>query len=347
MSAKQDRAMPRTAVDLERKYNLAGMKKAFELVEDTLTRTNRNIEEFVNLIVGSLESFEGTADGQIVTYFYNGVPSKETYPMEDWGDSYDNHIEDLYYDRDTGKIYTFKKNNSNYEWVVTDNAEKIRAMAIANATIDTSDNFRRIFVEQPKPPYSNGDLWLKTGEVYACQITKAMTEEYEDNDFILASTYAGDVLAFKVGNELQVLKGTVLTVLEGNNQFSVELENLDTELKNLISLTEAGFRAQVEAFQKSTNDNLSAVNSQLNTFKKFLDFTEDGLIISSTNSNSKVVVDNDMIQILVGGYMKIVFDALGRGVIPSLSITEKLEVLGIGLVEENGHIYASFEEGDV
>jgi hypothetical protein len=54
-----------------------------------------------------------------------------------------------------------------------------------------------------------------------------------------------------------------------------------------------------------------------------------------------------MIQFLVGGYMKITFDALGRGIIPNLSITEKLELLGIGIVEENGHIYGSFDEGDV
>jgi hypothetical protein len=347
MSAKHDVPRTRTAEDLERKYNLAEMKKSYEMAKDTLTRVNRNITDFVNLIVGSLESLDGTVDGQIVAYFYNGVPGQETYPMVDWGDSYDNHIEDIYYDREEGNVYTFRKNGDTYEWLLTDNVDKIRAMAIANATIDTKDNFRRIFLEQPAPPYNNGDLWLKTGEIYVCQITKASTEAFEDKDFILSTSYAGDTLAFKVGNELQVLKGTVLTVQEGNNQFSASIQNLDTELRNLIALTESGFSAQVESFQKEADKNYNAVNEELNTFKKILDFTENGLIIRSTNSTSQVQIDDDMIQILVGGYMKIIFDALGRGVIPNLSVTEHLELLGIGIVEENGHIYGSFDEGEV
>ena len=239
LSIKQDSPMVRTATDLEKKYDLAGMKRAIKLVEDTLTRTNRNIEEFVNLIIGSLESFEGTIDGQIVTHFYNGVPNLNTYPANTWEDSLENHIEDLYYDRDNGKVYTFKEGEETFEWVLTEDTDKIRAMAIANATIDTKDNFRRIFVEQPKPPYDNGDLWLKMGEVYACQISKPITEEYEEHDFILASSYAGDVVSLKVGNELQVLKGTVLKVTEDAEFLRAEVENLDNENKALLELMES------------------------------------------------------------------------------------------------------------
>ena len=237
--------MVRTASDLEKKYDLAGMKRAIKLVEDTLTRTNRNIEEFVNLIIGSLESFEGTIDGQIVTHFYNGVPNLNTYPANAWEDSLENHIEDLYYDRDNGKVYTFKEGEETFEWVLTEDTDKIRAMAIANATIDTKDNFRRIFVEQPIPPYDNGDLWLKMGEVYACQISKPITEEYEEHDFILASSYAGDVVSLKVGNELQVLKGTVLKVTEDADFLRAEVENLDTYSKGLIELMEDKLRTVI------------------------------------------------------------------------------------------------------
>ena len=246
MSIKQDSPMVRTATDLEKKYDLAGMKRAIKLVEDTLTRTNRNIEEFVNLIIGSLESFEGTIDGQIVTHFYNGVPNLNTYPANTWEDSLENHIEDLYYDRDNGKVYTFKEGEETFEWVLTEDTDKIRAMAIANATIDTKDNFRRIFVEQPKPPYDNGDLWLKMGEVYACQISKPITEEYEEHDFILASSYAGDVVSLKVGNELQVLKGTVLKVTEDADFFRAEIENLDNNNKALLEAMENKFRTLIK-----------------------------------------------------------------------------------------------------
>lgn len=351
MSAKHDVPRTRTAEDLERKYNLAEMKKSYEMVKDTLTRVNRNITDFVNLIVGSLESLDGTVDGQIVAYFYNGVPGKETYPMVDWGDSYENHIEDLYYDREAGKVYTFRKvyteDGEDYAWELTENVNKVRAMAIANATIDTKDNFRRIFLEQPTPPYDNGDLWLKTGEIFVCQITKPSTEAFEEKDFILSSSYAGDTLAFKVGNELQVLKGTVLTIQENNDSYRREIQSLEDSIGSIIEQTKELVRVEIDAYNTSNATNYNAINEELNKFKKIFDFTDDGLIIRSTNSTSKVQIDNDMVQILVGGVMKIIFDALGRGVIPNLSITEKFTLLDIGVVEENGHIYASFDEGDV
>ncbi len=347
MSAKHDVPRVRTAEDLERKYKLSEMKKTFEMVENVLTKVNQNIADFVNLIVGSLESFEGTADGQIVTYFYNGVPTMENYPVSEWGDTYENHIEDLYYDRDEGKIYTFKKNNGVYEWVITDNADKIRAMAIANATIDTKDNFRRIFVEQPTPPYANGDLWLKTGEIFVCQITKASTESFEDKDFILSTSYVGDTLAFKVGNELQVLKGSVLTIQENNDSYNVRLEDLDKKITNEINLSQSGLEVQIQGLRDSTNEQYTKLSNELNKFTKLFQFTDNGFIVGEEGSSSKIRVDNDIFEIIVGNVVKQYFDALGRGYIPSLIITEQLELLGIGIVEENGHIYASFEEGDV
>ena len=351
MSAKHDVPRTRTAEDLERKYDLAGMKKTVEMVADTLNKVNRNLTDFVNLIVGSLESLDGTVDGQIVAYFYNGVPGQETYPTVDWGDSYDNHIEDIYYDRDEGKVYTFRKtqgeNGTSYEWVLTDSVDKIRAMAIANATIDTKDNFRRIFLEQPKPPYDNGDLWLKTAEIYVCQVSKPSTEEYEEKDFILSTSYAGDTLAFKVGNELQVLKGTVLTIQENSDSYRREITDLEAEMGTLVEQTESRLRFEINSIKTANNENANEMNDYLTKFKKFFDFTDDGLIIRSSNSTSVLQLDNDEIQLLVGGYMKIIFDALGRGVIPNLTITEKLTLLDIGVAEENGHIYGSFDEGDV
>jgi hypothetical protein len=351
MSAKHDIPRTRTPEDLERKYDLAGMKKTVEMVKDTLNKVNRNLTDFVNLIVGSLESLDGTVDGQIVAYFYNGVPGQETYPMVDWGDSYDNHIEDIYYDRGEGKVYTFRKtqteNGTSYEWVLTESIDKIRAMAIANATIDTRDNFRRIFLEQPIPPYDNGDLWLKTAEIYVCQVSKPSTEEYEEKDFILSTSYAGDTLAFKVGNELQVLKGTVLTIQENSDSYRRAITDLETEMGSMFEQTEQRLRFEIDSIKTTNEENSNAVNEYLTKFKKYFDFTDDGLIIGETGSPNQVQIDNDMIQFLVGGYMKITFDALGRGIIPNLSITEKLELLGIGIVEENGHIYGSFDEGDV
>ena len=144
-----------------------------------------------------------------------------------------------------------------------------------------------------------------------------------------------------------MLKGTVLTIQENNDSYRREIQSLEDSMGSIIEQTKELVRVEIDAYNTSNATNYNAINEELNKFKKFFDFTDDGLIISSSNSTSKVQIDNDMVQILVGGVMKIVFDALGRGVIPNLSITEKLTLLDIGIVEENGHIYASFDEGDV
>ena len=233
---RQELNMVRTAQDLERKYNLAGMHEAFKLKDNTLTRVEQILQDFVNTIVGTLETFEGLEDGQIGTYFYKGVPSLETEPTTSWTDIYANHINDLYYDKDTGKAYTFTSSDGVFSWVEIEDADKVKVMALANATVDTKDSYRRLFLEQPVPPYDNGDLWLKDGVIYCCQISKPITEVYEVHDFIVSSQYAGDTLAIKNGKELEVLKGTVLKVIEDAEQFRVDLTDLDNDTTSSIEL---------------------------------------------------------------------------------------------------------------
>lgn len=235
MSIKQDGARVRTAHDLEQKYNLPGMKKAFELRENTITRINQILQDFVNIVIGTLDNFEGLEDGNVTTYFYNGTPTLENAPANEWT-NYDLHINDLYYDRDTGKAYIFSKVDEVYLWEETTNKEKIKVLALANATKDTEDNKRRIFVEQPLPPYENGDLWVKDGEIYICQISKPETEVFETHDFIVLSDYGGDTLAIKAGKDLVVLKGTVLKITEDAELLRVSLENLDTMARSEIEL---------------------------------------------------------------------------------------------------------------
>ena len=236
MSIKQDGTRVRTAYDLEQKYKLAEMRRAFEQSENSITRVNKILQDFVNTVVGTLDSFEGLSDGFITTYFYSGTPSLDGTPSTGWEDGYENHLNDLYYDKETGKAYQFMVEDGVYSWVEVTDEKKINVMAMANATVDTKDHIRRLFVEQPNPPYDNGDLWLKDGVIYSCQISKPGTETYDVHDFILSSEYDGDTLAIKVGNQLEVLKGTVLKVIEDAEFMRVEIDDLDREEKASIEL---------------------------------------------------------------------------------------------------------------
>lgn len=233
---RQDRQGVRTAQDLERKYKLAEMRKMFELSDNTIVTINKIIENFVNTIVGTLDNFEGVEDGQIATYFYDGTPTLETLPTSAWEDEFENHVNDMYYDREQGKAYTFTMSEGVFSWVEVTDEDKIKVLAMANATRDAEDHKRRIFLEQPLPPYDNGDLWLKDGVIYACQISKPITEVYEKYDFILYAQYSGDTLALKVGTELEVLRGTVLKIIEDTDFLKVELKDLDANTTSNIEL---------------------------------------------------------------------------------------------------------------
>jgi hypothetical protein len=242
MSAKHDVPRTRTAEDLERKYNLAEMNKAIETVKETLNKINQNTNEFVNIIVGTLDNFEGLNDGKIVTYFYDGVPSENTYPYNTWENGTYDHINDLYYDRQSGKAYVLTATETEPIWIEVTDTEKIRVLALANATVDTKDNERIIFLDTPATPYTNGDLWLKDGVVYACQISKPETETYDEQDFIVSSSYNGDTLAVKIGKELEVLRGTVLQVINDVNFWKAEIKNLDEDTSDSIELLTGMFR---------------------------------------------------------------------------------------------------------
>lgn len=274
MSIKQDGTRVRTAHDLERKYKLAQMSRAFEQSEKSLTKVNQILQDFVNTIVCRLDSNEGLSDGYIATYYHNGAPSLEGFPTAEWTDGYGNHINDYYYDKDTGKAYKFVVKDEVYSWDEITDEDQIQVLAMANATIDTKDNVRRVFLETPTPPYSNGDLWLKDGVIFACQISKGAEEEYESLDFILASDYNVNTLAIQTGNQLEILKGTVLKIIEDANKMQVMIDNLDNEefatielvkdmLKTLIvdadgssmmTQTEDGFRFEMSSITQQLED---------------------------------------------------------------------------------------------
>lgn len=227
---KQDRNGVRSAADLERKYDLSSLvsiKKAVETQAEGINKTNATLEQFMESTLGDIENIQSQIDGQIHTFYYSGVPSMSTPPVTEWTiEEYGNHLGDLYYDKDTGYAYRFYfdiKTNA-YGWEQVVDVDVTEALAIANAAQDTADSKRRVFVAQPEPPYDNGDLWFNEGEIFICQIAKASGETFATDDFITATNYTDDTLATQVGNELEVVRGTVTTIKESQDEFRINLE---------------------------------------------------------------------------------------------------------------------------
>jgi phage-related protein len=254
----------RTAQDLERKYDLAslvGIKKAVEQSVEGITKTNAELENFMKVTLEDLDEIHGQLDGQMHTYYYSGVPTLLNPPANEWTqEEYNQHLGDLYYDKDSGKAYRFVLDGetNEYKWIQEANSEVTEALALANSAKDTADSKRRVFVVTPYPPYDNGDLWFKDGEIYICQISKAEGETYADKDFIIATKYTDDTLATQVGDNLEVVRGTVTTIQESVDAFKIDIE---TTVKSINDLQEETIEAMERMSYTFGTKDLSIANS--------------------------------------------------------------------------------------
>lgn len=211
---KQDCNGVRNAQDLERKYDFAsllGLKKNIEIQIKNLTKVENELNNFINSTIGNIENLQEQIDGKITTWYYEGTPTLNNNPANQWGDEEkEEHIGDLYYDKLTGYCYRFQYDNF-YNWNKIVDQDVVNSLAIANSAKDTADSKRQIFIVQPKTPYDNGDLWISENEIYICQISR-QSGSFEASDWINNLKYTDNTVANAIIDELG---GTTTTVLHG------------------------------------------------------------------------------------------------------------------------------------
>lgn len=235
MSSKQDATGVRTAQDLERKYDLAslvGIKKAVEKTQAGLTNTNSELINFINSTVENIEELQNQIDGNVTTWFYNGVPTTENAPANEWNTEKEKniHLGDLYYDQDTGYAYRWALVNEEYVWTRIIDADVVEALAIAAAAQDTADSKRRIFVVQPTPPYDVGDIWIfNDSDLYRCSASR-QEGSFNSTDWIIATKYTDDTAANNVKAELDSYKELVKTEYVSQSSFTTS----NNEIKGMV-----------------------------------------------------------------------------------------------------------------
>lgn len=346
--SRQDRNGVRTAQDLERKYNLAQLGKNVKLLEEVINKTNATLDDFIYATVGSLKTFEGIKDGNIMTYYHSGVPTMESYPASTWAEAdYENHIDDLYYDKDTGYAYVFSLyDDGTYGWEKTNASYIIKALAMANSAYDTADGKRRIFTDKPVPPYENGDMWVRAGEIYICQVSKSNTEYYEEKDFILATKYTDNTFAEQVGGELEVLKGTVLIIEESVNRFKAEIEDLDDGTASSIDFVKNELLVKIQQATKEIANVNEDLQGKFNIITKYFTFDINGLTIGQVDNPYKVIIDNDRYSMTVNG-VEVMWIANGEVHTPEITIEKKIKALGYLIdLDDNGNVNCEYIGGD-
>lgn len=221
MSIKSDRPQVRTAEQLERKYNFAGIEQNVKQSNAGLTKVSNELYEFVRAVAGDTSILERQLDGEIDTWYGDEIPTLLNAPAINWDASeYADHIDDLYYDRNSGNTYTFSESNGTYSWEITNNNFLAEIMAIANNAKETADDKKAVFVEtQPVPPYDNGDLWLNNKKLYVCQIARNKDDTFHAQDFIEATDYVDGTQAQANAQNIEIISGQITQLLADSNEY--------------------------------------------------------------------------------------------------------------------------------
>lgn len=300
---------PITAQDLIKMYNLDALLEDRKKTKTTsekikvLEETSNSLKDFAEEVEKQIEDLEKIADGKITTYYYSGVPTLNNFPANEWAvEEYENHIGDMYYDKETGYAYKFLFDNetNQYLWRQETNPELTEALAKANNALETANTANQnatdakntansasnkadiaqnaanlaqttanskmqIFVDipHPYPPYQVGDLWLKDDKViYRCRAEKE-SGSYDENDWKPATDFTNDDYAKNVEEQLNSYKETVST---------------DYVLKTTFEDTNEGFAQEVESTTTKMNEieiSIDATNQVLNeTLNKVVTKTE-------------------------------------------------------------------------
>lgn len=131
-------------------------------------------------------------------YFDSYDPTLTNKPASDWTDTdtKDKHLDDIFYNTNTKKMFRFVKIDGVYSWENFDDPDIKAALDAASTAQDTADGKRRVFLTTPKPPYDEGDMWVTSttdgkGEIKICK-TSRQSGVFSSADWISPSYVDSD-----------------------------------------------------------------------------------------------------------------------------------------------------------
>lgn len=149
-------------------------------------------DDMKNYVDGVTKDMQDQIDSKAEQHFYAYDPTLDNEPAKSWttDEEKEKHVDDLFYNTETGKAYRFMKgDDGSYKWELVQDEDVTNALEAASKAQDTADGKRRVFTadaskdEHPDPPYDEGDLWYTGAEVLVCGKPKAKGEAYDAGDW--------------------------------------------------------------------------------------------------------------------------------------------------------------------
>lgn len=166
---------------------------SFQLRGKTLEEiAKESTKNYVDAVVGDKIK-------DITTQYFNSYdPTLTNKPASDWTDTdtKDKHLDDIFYNTTTKKMFRFVKIDGVYSWENFDDPDIKAALDAASTAQDTADGKRRVFLVTPKPPYDEGDMWVTSttdgkGEIKICK-TPRQSGAFSSADWISPSYVDSD-----------------------------------------------------------------------------------------------------------------------------------------------------------
>lgn len=137
----------------------------------SLDKAFTDVRDRMGVLADDVDMLKNQSDKQFIIWFTDYTPTLTNKPYTDWiadgKDERELHIKDILYNTNSslaaggGRAFHFEKDPvGNYRWDEITDKDTLLALEKAAKAQDTADGKRRIFVEQPVPPYDPGDSWV-------------------------------------------------------------------------------------------------------------------------------------------------------------------------------------------
>lgn len=270
--------------------NVASVSNTVTELQGAIGATQEEFQNFIDVTYEQqMNSIQAQIDGQIQTYFYDYEPTLSNAPANEWitEDDKINHMGDLFYNSETGLGYRFSYINNSWSWIELKDTDVGKALANAQTAQETANSKRRVFVQQPYPPYDQGDLWItETKELKSCLVARSSGSFNEDDwqDFVYQEQIAN------ANEQIDTINQNVANLTIENDNINATVAETITRLENDYMTTE-----QVEAENQTMKDDLDIIKQQ----QASMELTSSGLQvqIDEINNNGVSTVKNTTVAI--------------------------------------------------
>lgn len=153
-----------------------------------LETLNDDIIDFIDNTVNFIDNIYPTEQTEVKTQIDGKIEAwfQDTDPNTWLESERDAHNGDMWYQLTNKLLYRYKSITNTWERI--EDKDALDAYELASQAQDTADGKRRVFVEEPYPPYDVGDLWTDGDDLRRC-ITQRLTGLYNPADWNLATYY--------------------------------------------------------------------------------------------------------------------------------------------------------------